>query len=98
MKAHKAGIRALAFGSTGHRFIFSAADDRQLLCTDIEVNRVRLSTVVCCCCCCFCFEFSFVVLRKIHTRPLSIEDRKFHQIEKRLCTRCPRKDLFCLFV
>ena len=40
VKVHKAGIRALAFGSTGHRFIFSAADDRQLICTDIEVNKV----------------------------------------------------------
>lgn len=46
VKAHKGGIRALAFGSTGHRFIFSAADDRQLLCTDIEVNRVRLFIVI----------------------------------------------------
>jgi len=40
VKVHKAGIRALAFGSTGHRFIFSAADDRQLICTDIEVNKI----------------------------------------------------------
>eukprot|EP00794_Sanderia_malayensis_P009255 gene9255-10233_t len=40
VRDHKAGIRALTFGITGHRFLFSAGDDRQLLCTDIEVNRV----------------------------------------------------------
>ncbi|XP_065065721.1 uncharacterized protein LOC135691696 isoform X2 [Rhopilema esculentum] len=40
VKGHKAGVRALTFGSSGHRFIYSAADDRQLLCTDIEVNRI----------------------------------------------------------
>lgn len=40
IKAHKREIRALAFGASGHRKLFSAGDDRQLLCHDIEVNRV----------------------------------------------------------
>uniref|UniRef100_A0A7M5TY35 Uncharacterized protein n=1 Tax=Clytia hemisphaerica TaxID=252671 RepID=A0A7M5TY35_9CNID len=40
IKAHKREIRALAFGATGHRKLYSAGDDRQLLCHDVEVNRV----------------------------------------------------------
>ena len=69
MKAHKAGVRALAFGSSGHRFIFSAADDRQLLCTDIEVNKVRNCGSFCysryldCKNCQSCFKAKFILIR-----------------------------------
>ncbi|XP_065653283.1 uncharacterized protein LOC136080488 isoform X3 [Hydra vulgaris] len=40
INAHKQSIRAMTFGLAGHRQLFTTADDRQLLCHDIEVNRI----------------------------------------------------------
>lgn len=55
IKAHKQSIRSMTFGLARHRYLYSTGDDRQLLCHDVEVNRViskykGQSTVIYCMC------------------------------------------------
>ena len=46
IKAHKGTIRAMTFGNSGHRHLYSTADDRQLICHDIEINRVSKANFI----------------------------------------------------
>lgn len=40
IKAHKQAVRAMTFGIAGHRHLYTSADDRQLYCHDVEINRI----------------------------------------------------------